>query len=97
MWAPRRSEHLPRAPGSSGNEISLAGVGDFGVRGSIANVGGLGFEVSLADVCTIEAESSLVGYRDLVLRPSTLPLLLKRVQVFVRVTLGIEASIAVTH
>ncbi len=52
--------HLRRASGSSRNDLSVAGVGDFGVRGSIADVGGLGFGVSLADVCTIEAETSLV-------------------------------------
>ncbi len=46
--------------------ISLTGVGDFGIRESIDTAGGLGFWVSLADVFSIEAETSLVGYGDLV-------------------------------
>ncbi len=77
--------------------ISLTGVGDFGVRGSIADFGGLRFGASPADFRTIEAETSLVGYGSFVLRPSTPPLLLKRLQANVRVTIGIEASIAVTQ
>ncbi len=84
--------------------IFFRGVGDFGVRESKADVGGLGFGASLTDFCTIEAKTSLVGiwsiraetaladFGDFVLRPLTPPLLLKRVQAFVRITLDISNS-----